>query len=42
MKIQEVKPTKTQEETLRDLRAGKAIRATDFCAAMGIKTFTIK
>ena len=42
MKMQKVKPTKTQDEMLKDLHAGKSVKATDFCAAMGIETFIIK
>lgn len=42
MKIQKVKSKKTLQQHLQDLRAGKAVKATDFCAAMGIDTYTIK
>ena len=37
-----VKSTKTVEQHIKDLRAGKAVKATDLCAAMGIDTFVIK
>lgn len=42
MQMKQVKPKKTYDEYLRDLQAGKAVKATDLCASMGIKTFTIK
>ena len=42
MQITKVKSKKSMEQHLKDLRAGKAVKATDFCAAMGINTFTIK
>ena len=40
--MHKVKSTKTMQQHLQDLRAGKAVKATDFCAAMGIDTFVIK
>jgi hypothetical protein len=42
MTMTKVKSTKTMQQHLQDLRAGKAVKATDFCAAMGIDTFVIK
>lgn len=42
MTMTKVKSTKTLEQHLQDLRAGKAVKATDFCAAMGIDTFVVK
>lgn len=42
MTMTKVKPTQTLDKHLQDLRAGKAVKATDFCAAMGIDTFVIK
>ena len=42
MKMQKVKSKKTFEQNIKDLRAGKAVKATDLCASMGIDTFVIK
>ena len=42
MTMTKVKPTQTLEKHLDTLRKGGAVKATDFCAAMGIDTFVIK
>lgn len=42
MKVQKVTSKKTYDQHLDDLRAGKAVRAVDLCAAMGIDTFVVK
>lgn len=40
--IHKVKPTQTLDKHLDTLRKGGAVKATDFCAAMGIDTFVVK
>lgn len=42
MTMHKVKPTQTLDKHLDTLRKGGAVKATDFCAAMGIDTFVIK
>jgi hypothetical protein len=40
--MKEYKTNKTETELLKELRAGKAIKATDLMSAMGIKTYVIE
>lgn len=42
MKMQKITSNKTYNQHLQDLKAGKAVRAVDLCAAMGIETFVVK
>ena len=42
MKMKKVKSKKTMEQYLENMKNGGKVRATDFCAAMGIDTWVIK
>ncbi|MCQ2075967.1 MAG: hypothetical protein MJZ20_02890 [Bacteroidaceae bacterium] len=39
MKAHEYKTTKTQDECVKELQQGKAVKATDLMSAMGIKVY---
>lgn len=42
MKAKVYKAKKSHDEYLNDLRAGKAVKATDLMASMGIKTIVFE